>query len=250
MNPKNVVQSNSALAGKRERAKGTLTLSSSDKGPILGPHGVLARQWEQTLDEKYSGLKEREFPVKEWREEVNAFHMFRDYAGPRVPLYTPGSVGGTTIAKANNAAEPPSKTERVLDYSHPVVFHLRKFERVQNLKLLNTCTEYHNAMYIFLDEREKCNMYCKTYYTLSSNVRNSRNCFHPLRESFVSGFDTAVLYVLCKTDRCTNYECSRSTCTGFSSFINEIDSFGPRFPVSAHKLHVMPATRTVDMKII
>lgn len=31
---------------------------------------------------------------------------------------------------------------------------------------------------------------------------------------------------------------------GFSSFINEIDSFGP-FPVSAHKLHVMPVTQTV-----
>lgn len=35
------------------------------------------------------------------------------------------------------------------------------------------------------------------------------------------------LCTLYQTDRCTNYECSRSTRAGFSSFINEIDSFGP-----------------------
>lgn len=44
-------------AGGKEDTKGALTLSSGDKGPILGPHGVLTRQWERTLGEKYPGLR-------------------------------------------------------------------------------------------------------------------------------------------------------------------------------------------------
>lgn len=42
---------------EKEDTKGALTLSSGDKGPILGPHGVLTRQWERTLGEKYPGLR-------------------------------------------------------------------------------------------------------------------------------------------------------------------------------------------------
>jgi len=42
---------------RKEDAKGALTLSSGDKGPILGPYGILTRQWEQTPGEKYPGLR-------------------------------------------------------------------------------------------------------------------------------------------------------------------------------------------------
>jgi hypothetical protein len=42
---------------KESGAKGALTLNSGDKGPILGPYGILTRQWERTPGEKYPGLR-------------------------------------------------------------------------------------------------------------------------------------------------------------------------------------------------
>lgn len=44
---------------KEEDTKGALTLSSDDKGPILGLRAKCpgARQWQRTPDEKYPGLK-------------------------------------------------------------------------------------------------------------------------------------------------------------------------------------------------